>query len=102
MCGFDGRVVASSLFRIDVPSSWQHIRFGAKLTRMEMDEEVELRKILGPSDSMAGEDSHCGKIFQVFVVGDNVNCFRGSLKVVAPALESFKDYEQFFVVNIIV
>jgi len=40
--------IASILFfRIDVPPSSESIQFGTKMTRMEPDDKVELRKILG-------------------------------------------------------
>ena len=40
--------IASILFfRIDIPPSSESIQFGAKMTRMEPDDKVELRKILG-------------------------------------------------------
>ena len=98
----DGHVVASSLIRIDVPLSCQCIRFGTESTGMETDDEVELRKVFGPSDLVTGEKFGCGKIFQVFVVHDDINCFRGTFEIVAPGLESFENCEQFFVVDIIV
>ena len=98
----DGHIVASSLFRIDIPSSCQCIRFGTESTRMEMDDKVELRKVFGPSDLAVSEEFGCGKILQVFVVGENIDCFGGTFKIAAPGLESFKDCEQFFVVDIIV
>ena len=87
----DGRVVASSLFRIDIPSSCQCIRFGAESTGTETDDKVELRKVFGPLDLVVSEEFGCGKIFQVFVVSDNVDCFRGAFKVMVPGLESFED-----------
>ena len=37
-----------SPFRIDVPSSSESIQFGAKMTRAEPDNKVELEEILGP------------------------------------------------------
>ena len=98
----DGHIVASSLFRINIPMSCQCIRFGAESTGTETDDEVELRKVFGPSDLVAGEKFGCGKIFQVFVVRDDVNCFGGSFEVVAPGLESFENCEQFFVMDVIV
>ena len=75
----DGRVVASSLFEIDIPLSCQHIRFCAKSTRMETDDEVELRMVFRPLELAASKELCCGKIFQVFVVSDDINCFRGTL-----------------------
>ena len=98
----DGRVVASSLFRVDIPSSCQCIRFGTESTGMEMDDEVELRKVFRPSDLEVGEKFGCGKIFQVFVICDDIDCFRGTFKIVAPGLESFENREQFFVMDVIV
>jgi len=35
-------------FRIDVPLSSESIQFGAKTTRVEPDDKVELGEILGP------------------------------------------------------
>jgi len=35
-------------FRIDIPPSSESIWFGAKITRMEPDDKVELREILRP------------------------------------------------------
>ena len=98
----DSRIVASSLFRIDVPSSCQSIRFGVESTRMEVDNEVELRKVFGPLDLVVSEEFGCGKIFKVFVISDNVYCFGGSFEVVVPGLESFENCKQFFVVDVIV
>ena len=35
-------------FRIDIPLSSESVQFGAKMTRIEPDDKVELRKILRP------------------------------------------------------
>ena len=48
-------IVASPLFRIDVPSSSKSIRFGTKVSRVESDHEVELGEEFGPSDLSACE-----------------------------------------------
>ena len=98
----DGCVVASSLFRIDIPLSCQCIRFGAESTGMEADDEVELRKVFRPSDLAVGEEFGCGKIFQVFVVCDDIDCFGGTFEVVVPGLESFENCKQLFVMDVIV
>ena len=37
-------IIASSLFRVDIPLSSQHVRFGTQMIRVEMDGEVELTK----------------------------------------------------------
>ena len=69
---------------------------------METDDEVELRKVFRPSDLVASKELCCGKIFQVFVVRDDVNCFRGTFEIVVPGLESFENCEQLFVMDVIV
>ena len=48
-------VIASPLFRIDVPSSSKSIGFGTKASRTESDNEVELAEEFGPSDLSACE-----------------------------------------------
>jgi len=43
----DCGVASIPLFRIDIPLSSESIQFGAKITRTEPDDKIELRKILG-------------------------------------------------------
>ena len=59
----DGGVVASRLFRVDVPSSSQGIRFCTEVTGMEADDEIELGQVLRPPDLASSEEFCCGKIF---------------------------------------
>ena len=68
-----GGIVAASLLRVDVASSSQNIRFGSELARAETDDKVELQQIFGPSDLSSGEEFGGCKIFEIFVVSDNVN-----------------------------
>ena len=48
-------VIASPLFRIDIPSSSKSIGFGTEVSGMETDDKVELAEELGPSDLSVGE-----------------------------------------------
>ena len=48
-------IIASPLFRVDVPSSSKSIVFGTEASRIESDYEVELEKEFGPSDLAVGE-----------------------------------------------
>ena len=48
-------VVASPLFRIDVPSSSKSIGFGTEVSGMESDYEVKLAEEFGPLDLSACE-----------------------------------------------
>ena len=42
------------------------------------------------------------KIFQVFVVGNNINWSCRAFKVMSPDMESFKNGKEFFVVGVVV
>ena len=42
-------IIPFSLFRIDVPSSSQHVRFGSEFSKMETNHEIELRKEFQPT-----------------------------------------------------
>ena len=44
----DCSIASIPLFRIDVPSSSKSIQFGAKTTRTEPDDKVELEEVLRP------------------------------------------------------
>ena len=44
----DCGIASILLFRINILPSSKSVQFGAKTTRMELDNKVELRKILGP------------------------------------------------------
>ena len=48
-------IIASPLFRIDVPSSSKSVGFGTKVSGMESDNEVELTEEFRPSDLLACE-----------------------------------------------
>ena len=48
-------VIASPLFRIDVPPSSKSVRFGTEASRMELDYEVKLAEEFRPSDLSVGE-----------------------------------------------
>ena len=69
---------------------------------MEVDNEVELGKILRPAGLTAGKDFGCGKVFQVLMICDQVYWSTRTFKVVSPDTESLKDSEQFFVVGVII
>ena len=66
-------VIASPLFRIDVPLSSKHIGFGSETSGMEMDDEVELAEKFIPSDLSAGEQFSSRKVLKIFMVCNHVN-----------------------------
>jgi hypothetical protein len=84
-------VVVTSLFRVDVPSSSESIRLHPEFSRLKADSHIELAKVLGPACLAAGEDLGGSKIFQVLVVGDNIDQSGGTFKIVSPDSEGFKN-----------
>jgi len=60
-------------FRVDVQLSSESIQFGAKTTRMEPDDKVKLREILGPLHLPLGQHLGSRKILKVFIICNNIN-----------------------------
>ena len=65
----DSGIVASPLFKIDVPSSSKSVGFGSEFSGMETDDEVKSGKILGPSCLTTREDFSCGEVLEIPVIG---------------------------------
>ncbi len=66
--------IASILFfRIDISLSSESIRFGAKITRTELNDKVELREVFRPP--YLSLDQHLGsrKVLKVFVIYNNID-----------------------------
>jgi len=84
--------IASILsFRIDVPPSSKSVRLGAKITRVEPNNKVELRKILGLLHLPPGQHLGSRKILKVFIICNNIDEIGQTFQIVSPNLESFKD-----------
>ena len=60
-------------FRIDVLLSSKSIQFGAKITRMELDNKVELRKELRPPYLSLGQHLGSRKVLKVFIIYNNID-----------------------------
>ena len=69
----DCGVASILLFRIDIPSSSESIQFSTETTRVEPDNKVELREILGPLYLPLGQYLSSGKILKVFIVYNNAD-----------------------------
>ena len=69
----DVSVVHIPFFGIDVPASSQHIGFTSKSSWMEMDDHVELTKELRPMGLPPGQEFGGGKVFQVFMIRNNID-----------------------------
>ena len=66
-------VIASPLFRINVPLSSKSVGFGAKVSRTESDNEVELAEEFGPLDLSAGDKFSGRKVLKIFMVCNHVD-----------------------------
>ena len=66
-------IIASPLFRVDIPSSSKSVGFGPEASGMEADDEVELAEELGPSDLVVGENFSGIKILKIFMIHHHVN-----------------------------
>jgi len=60
-------------FRIDILSSSESIQFGAKMTRTESDDKVELEEVLGLLHLPLGQHLCSRKILKVFMICDNID-----------------------------
>jgi hypothetical protein len=96
------RVVATPLFRVDIPLSSQCIGFNTELTRTETDDEVEGREKLGPARLAPSEEFHGTEILQIFVVGDDVDWVWSTLEVMAPCPKGLMDRKKFLIMDIVV
>ena len=98
----DCGIASISPFRIDISLSSESIQFGAKMTRVKLDNKVELREVLGIPCLSLGQNLGSKKILKVFIIHNNVDGIGWTFQVVLPNLESFKDSKQFLVMYIIV
>jgi len=67
-----------SPFWVDVPLSSECIRFGAKMSGMEMNYKVELGEVFWLPCLLAYQDFGCQEIFQILVVHYNVDQWSGT------------------------
>jgi len=89
-------------FRINVPSSSESIRFGAKMTRAEPDDKVELGEVLELLRLSPGQYLGSRKILKVLMIHNNVDGIGQTFQIVSPNLESFEDGKQFLVMCVVV
>ena len=98
----DCGVASIPLFRIDISSSSESIWFGAKMTRAEPDDKVQLREILRPPHLPPDQYLGNRKILKVLMIHDNINGIGWTFQVVSPNLKSFEDGKQFLVICVII
>jgi hypothetical protein len=82
-------VVLIPLFGIDVPASSKGIRFSAKFSGTETDDEIEMMQKFRPAGLTTGEEFGGGEILKVLVIRDDVYRLGRAFEVVSPGPESF-------------
>ena len=87
----DCGIASIPLFRIDVPPSSENVQFGAKITRIEPDNKIELRKILGLLCLFLGQHFGSRKILKIFMIHNNIDGIGQIFQIISPNLKSFKD-----------
>ena len=98
----DSSIVTISLFWVDVPTSSQRVRFSTQTTRTEVDDKVKLREELRPMSLSTSKDLGSGEVFQVLVVGDDIDQKSGTLKVVLPNSKNVENSKNLLVMSVIV
>ena len=69
----DCSIASIPLFRVNVPLSSESVQFGAKMTRTESDNKIELREVLRLLYLSSGQHLGSRKILKVFMIYNNVN-----------------------------
>ena len=84
-------IITSPLFRVDIPSSSESIRFGTQMARMETDNKIEGGKELGPVHLTPSGNLSSSEVLKIFVIGNDINQVACTLKVMMPSFKSFAD-----------
>jgi len=84
-------IVATSLFKVDVPSSSKCVRFGTKHPRPKPYDEVKSQEVFGPACLALREDLGHGKILQVQVISDHIVQECRAFEIMPPSFEGFKN-----------
>ena len=87
----DCGIASISLFRIDIPLSSESVQFSAKMTKVEPDNKIELRKVLRPLCLSLDQDLGSRKILKIFMIYNSINRISQIFQIVLQNLESFKD-----------
>jgi len=69
----DCGIASISPFWVDVPPFSESIQFGAKMTRIEPNDKVELREVLRLLYLPLGQHLGSRKVLKVFVICNNIN-----------------------------
>ena len=69
----DCSIASISPFRVDIPLSSESIQFGAKMTRVEPNDKVELGEVLRPLHLSLGQYLGSREILKILMIHNNVD-----------------------------
>ena len=98
----DCGIASIPLFRIDILLSSESIWFGAKTTRVEPNDKVELEEVLGPPHLPLGQYLGSRKILKILMIHNNIDGIGQTFQIVLPNLEGFKDGKQSLVMCVVI
>ena len=98
----DCNIASIPPFRIDVLLSSESIWFDAEMNRIELNDKIELRKILGLLHLSLGQYLGSRKILKVFMIYNNINGIGQTFQIISPNLKSFEDGKQFLVMYVVI
>ena len=82
-------------FGVDIGPLGESSRFGSKLTRSELNDEVKGEELLRPPSLLQGEELRIREVCEILVIGNNINhdLMLRTFKIMTPDLESFDNGE---------
>jgi len=66
-------IASIPFFRVNISLFGESIQFDAKITRIEPNNKVELREILGPLYLFPGQHLGSRKVFKIFIIHNNID-----------------------------
>ena len=95
-------VVHIPFFGIDIPASSQCIGFSSESSWTEADDQVELAEELQPMGLLPSQEFGGGEVFEVLVVGNDIDGGARTFQIVTPGVEHIVNGEQFLVMGVVV
>ena len=87
----DYGIASITLKRVNILLSSESIQFGIKMTRIESDNKIELREILGLLYLPLGQHLGSRKVLKIFMIHNNTNRISQTLQIVLLNFESLKN-----------
>jgi len=87
----DYGIASIIFFRVDILLFSESVWFGAKTTRTQFNNKVELREALKPLHLPLGQYLGNRKVLKVFVIYKNINGRGWTLQVVLPNFKNLKN-----------